>query len=290
MRAETSDPTKTYWYAATDLVVKIITAIALAALGYAGWQLQSRAESAQEAESNERWLALHAQNRHERAVQEQRVYLPLLRNLTEVDLALVEDADEFAWPTRNPGRSGRKERLGDGLAFVASALYFPDTEPQFDVSTAEFNINGTSPKSAVTTSARSAILMLAELMRLASSLEDWSSKHKTAIVSIDDEGEIAVTARDSHGHTLAEDAFPIDERAVVAFKRWLPQPMQLSTLANKQDLPALAARLHQQTSVVIADLVARHRDSLAEQYVKDREDILRSRDSLMSRWTFVEAK
>jgi hypothetical protein len=69
-----TDITKSRAYTITDLAAKVISSIALVALGVAGWQFQVRTEAAR--------AAAETQKEHER------LFLPELRSLAEAELVL----------------------------------------------------------------------------------------------------------------------------------------------------------------------------------------------------------
>lgn len=155
-----TDFTKGRSYVLTDLFVKSISAFAIVVLGIAGWRLQNADQKTRRADENRRHSI------EEREVAERR-YLPMLRSIIEVDLILIEVSAEYTWPTHSNIEVRNESRLGSHLAYFGSSLLFADGEPAFDVTTASDNAGAVTDPTPVKIPARSAILMLAELMRLA---------------------------------------------------------------------------------------------------------------------------
>ena len=273
-----NDYTKTRWYALTDLFVKTISAVAVVALGIAGWRLQSQDQRARTADQRVRDNVERSKQLNERRDRSERQYLPMLRSLTEVDLALVETSTEFAWPTYTDRQRGRRERLGEHLSYLGGSLYFTDGEPTLKIATALDNARSIHQPERIEIPARAAVLMLAERIRLSPFFDTWDTR--TGHVRLDDEGELAFDD-DDDDH---EDAVSVDSRTVSAFQKWLPREgMSVRELVHQVDVPTLASEMHEQLSLIIEKTVRKDPQVLASEYVKIREDVLKSRDYLLSK-------
>ena len=108
-----TDMSKSRAYVVTDLVTKVISSIALVALGIAGWQFQVRTEAAR--------VASETYKDHER------LFLPELRSLTEAEFVL----DDVAYRLRHYRARTTDEclaayYLGNQVRVAASTLFLPD--------------------------------------------------------------------------------------------------------------------------------------------------------------------
>jgi hypothetical protein len=129
VRSSSQDFTKSKTYAITDLFVKSISALAIVALGVAGWRLQSRDQQTR--------TAIDEQERTERK------YLPTLRRITEVDLILGQISADFVWPKHTKSELTREASLGTHLGYFAGSLFFPKGEERYvKVVTAHDNAAG----------------------------------------------------------------------------------------------------------------------------------------------------
>jgi hypothetical protein len=275
--AAATDCTKTRWYALTDLFVKAISAVAVVALGIAGWRLQSHDQKARASDQLMRDDVERSKQINDRRDRSERQYLPMLRSLTEVDLALVETSTEFAWPTYTDSQRGRRERLGEHLSYLAGTLYFTNSEPTLKIATALDNARSVHHPKRIEIPARAAVLMLAERIRLSPFFDEWDKP--TGNVRLDDEGELAFD--DDFNH---EDAVSVDSRTVAAFQSWLPaEGMPVRELVHQVDVPTLASEMHEQLSLIIEQTVRKDPQVLAPEYIKIREDVLKSRDYLLSK-------
>ena len=115
------DFTKTRLYALTDLATKVISAVALVALGTAGWLFQVRTEDAR-----------RSTEAHNVRV---RLYLPALRSLNEAELVLDDVTFQLRHYkyVRNFNRDDVRVAyyLGNQVRVAASALFLPDGDPVF---------------------------------------------------------------------------------------------------------------------------------------------------------------
>jgi len=263
-----ADFTKSRSYVLTDLFVKSISALAIVVLGIAGWRLQSADQKTRRADDDRRHLI------EEREVAERR-YLPMLRSIIEVDLILIEVSADYTWPTHSDSEVKNESRLGSHLAYFGSSLRFPDGEPTFDVTTASDNVGAVTDPTAAKISARPAILMLAELMRLAPFFKRMDRPNVHVRFS---DGELVF--EDEHG--AFQDSIAVDHETVPAWQKWLPTTgMALHDLFYEVDLDSLAHELHDQLRAVADGAVSAHADILSAEYVKIRDEVLKSRNDLL---------
>jgi hypothetical protein len=266
--AQHPDFTKSKSYAVLELFVKAVSAVAIVALGIAGWRLQQRDQETRYKEE----VRQHQIDDRER---EERKYLPTLRSITEVDLILAETSSDYVWPTHSDAEVGQEARLGTHLAYFGGSLYFPDAEPLFDIVTAADNANGVTNPHTVKIAARSAVLMLADLMRLAPFFKRMD--HPGTHARIED-GELIF--EDRRGKFL--DSIALDQRTAEAWSSWLPQGgISLKDLFHEIDLDTLADDIHTQLNRVAEAIVNKDADVLSPQFVKIRDDVLRSRNELL---------
>jgi hypothetical protein len=113
-----TDYTKTKFFVFVDLTSRVLSALALVALGVAGWMLQSRTEDARE-------TAAHFETQERR-------YLPMLRSLSVLELELESAAKELE-EQRGQSEEGRYREIcyniGTKLRFVAESVFVPDGDP-----------------------------------------------------------------------------------------------------------------------------------------------------------------
>ena len=109
------DHTKTRTFAVVDLVTKVASAVALAALGLAGWCFQVQTERTRHA----------AQQRDE----QERVYLPTFRALTELELVLDDAARQLRTALRDGSDIAARDILaydiGNRIRVAGTTLTFP---------------------------------------------------------------------------------------------------------------------------------------------------------------------
>lgn len=268
--ASSDDVTKTKWYAITDLAVKIVSGLAIVAIGIAGWRLQTSEDNKHEEEAK-RIRTMEANERAERK------YLPALRSITEADLILVETAADYSWRTHSMAEVTEESRLGTHLAYCGASLFFPDGEPPFGITSARDNQNGVSNPMLINIPARASVLMLANLMRLAPL---FRRKDIPGMRIRYQDGELLFNDKDG----VQVDSCSVDRRAAKAWKAWLPQDaMTLHELAYEVDIDTLADDLHAELGNLAETIVNKNPEVLSPEYVKIRDDVLRSRDALLPR-------
>ena len=268
--ANSDDVTKTRWYAITDLAVKIVSGFAIVVIGIAGWRLQASEDNKHE-EETKRIRTMEANERAERK------YLPALRSITEADLILVETAADYSWRTHSKAEVTEESRLGTHLAYCGASLFFPDGEPSFGITSARDNQNGASSPLLINVPARASVLMLANLMRLAPL---FRRKDVPGMRIRYQDGELVF--QDKNG--VKVDSCSVDRRAAKAWKAWLPQDaMTLHELAYEVDIDTFADDLHAELGNLAEAIVNKNPEVLSPEYVKIRDDVLRSRDALLPR-------
>ena len=266
----TPDITKTKPYAITDLLVKVISGMAIVAIGIASCQLQKSQDKKHDDET-QRLRTLDANERAEKK------YLPALRSITEADLVLVEAASDYSWRKHTEEEVTEEARLGTHLAYCGASLFFPDGEPSFGIVSAIDNQHGTTNPTLLRVRARAAVLMLANLMHLAPLFRRMDTG---GIKVVYDDGELQF--RDAHGQIVESSS--VDRRAADAWKVWLPATgMPLHELAYEVDIDTLADDLHSELGHVAEEIVRKNPEVLSAEYVKIRDEVLRSRDSLLPR-------
>lgn len=257
----TRDYTKTGWYVVLDLMVKAITAFGLIVLGYAGWKLQHDVEATRA-----------ASDQRERA---ERKYLPELRSITEVDVALLEASKEFDWPTFSAEETVREARVGAHLSYLGESLYFPDAEPAAYLISAADNLSKENNPVEIEASTRTAVLFVAEFMRYAPLFRRWEA-NRDARVTVRGNNLLIVDSRQ-----VALSINSLDPRTAKLWQQWLPRDGATpGQLFREVDLTVLTDPLDEQLVAVCDDILRRHSD-LADKYVEIRSDVLKSRGSLV---------
>jgi hypothetical protein len=241
--------------------LKALTAVAFIVVGCAGWKLQHDAEQTRA-----------ATDQRERA---ERKYLPELRSISEVDVALLETSKEFDWATLTAEETAREARVGAHLAYLGDSLYFPDGEPSVSIASAADNLSK-SNRAGVETKMRTAVLFLAEFMRFAPLFRRWQSRSDARVV-VRGDNLLIVTPKQA----APEYVDFLDPRTAELWQRWLPlsgaPPEQLF---RDIDLTDLADPLHERLIKICTEIVGSHGD-LADKYVEIRSDVLKSRANLI---------
>jgi hypothetical protein len=262
------DFTKTPLYAILDISIKVISSIAVVAIGIAGWRLQDADQQSKHLEEVQR-VALAKRERAERR------YLPMLRSLTEVDLLLAEAAADYTWPTHSTTETSQESKLGSHLAYFGASLTFPDGEPSFDMVTAKDNASAKQHPVMVSIPARPAVLLIAELMRLAPFFKRMEATSQNVRLS---DGELVFET----GQHEFVDNMALDARTLPAWNLWFPKEgMSLHDLFYEVDIDAMADGLHDQLRKVAEKAVQANSDVLSSEYVKIRDDVLKSRNDLV---------
>jgi len=262
------DFTKSALYAVLDISVKVVSSIAVVVIGIAGWRLQRSDQQSRKIEDQQR-AAIADRERAERH------YLPMLRSLTEVDVLLAEAAADYTWQTHSSAEAARESKLGSHLAYFGASLIFPDKEPSFRMVTAHDNAIAQQHPVMISIPARPAVLLIAELMRLAPFFKRMEAQ--TTHVDLVD-GELVFA--DKRGRFV--DSIALDTRTLAAWHAWFPKSgMSLHDLYYEVDIDTMADGLHEQLRTVAEEAVTANADVLSSEYVKIRDDVLKSRNDLM---------
>jgi len=265
---QATDITKSKPYALTDLLAKVVSGFAIVVIGVASCRLQ-KSQDDKRAEEAQRLLKLDTDERAERK------YLPALRSITETDLILAEAAADYSWRKHTEKEATEESRLGTHLAYCGSSLFFPDGEPTFGLVTAIDNQNGATNPITVSIPARAAVLMLANLMRLSPLFQRLDSKNLRVVYR---SGELEFIDRD--GRIMESSS--VDRRTVAAWNAWLPaNGMGLHELSHEVDIDTIADDLHAELGKVAENIVNKNPEVLSSEYVKIRDEVLKSRDSLL---------
>lgn len=269
-RTSTTDITKTKTYAVTDLLVKVFSGVAIVTIGIASCRLQRVQDSKHDAETQR----LHQLDANERS---ERKYFPALRSITEADLVLVEAAADYSWRNHTEKEVTEEARLGTHLAYCGDSLFFPDGEPIFGVVSAVDNQQGTTNPTLLPIRARAAVLMLANLMHLAPLFRRMDTEGISVVYN---GGELQFL--NSHGDIV--ESSTVDRRAAEAWNVWLPHAgMPLHALAHEVDIDTIANDLHAELGRVAEEIVAKNPEILSTEYVRIRDEVLRSKESLLPR-------
>lgn len=264
------DITKSKPYAITDLLVKVVSGFAIVVIGIASCRLQKSQDEKRQAETEER-QKLDTSERAEKK------YLPALRSITEADLVLVEAAADYSWRTHTEQEVMEESRLGTHLAYCGASLFFPDGEPTFGVMSAIDNQKGVANPTFIRIPAHAAVLMLANLMHLSPQFRRLDTGGITIVYH---DGELEFD--DQNGHAVGSSS--VDRRATDAWKVWLPaKGMPLHELFYEVDIDTIANDLHSDLSRTAEEIVKKNPEVLSAEYVKIRDEVLRSRDSLLPR-------
>src|SRR5438874_5729463 len=107
------DISKTNVFVGIELCAKVISAISLVVLGAAGWGLQAKTEAARE--------------RAEQHDRQERLYLPVLRSLAEIELVLEDTAYQLRHPSAKGDELSQQEyELGTRLRVAAYGVFIPE--------------------------------------------------------------------------------------------------------------------------------------------------------------------
>jgi hypothetical protein len=261
-----------------DLIVKGVSALAIVGIGIAGFLIQQHLQNAQLQEANRDKVQRAAADQRD---QEEQAYLPCLRGISEVDLALEEVSSEFGWPRYTAEEADRESRLGTRLAYIADSLYFPAAKdpggPEITLRTAAANMASSEPAAdpqTITITVEEAVRLLSEMLRLSPMLYKMNREELTAQV----DGP-SLSFRTSSGKLI--DSIPLERRTVPAFNRWLPQPVNAHLLYTDVDLTGMADEIGKQISEIAKEQIREH-PKLADKYIVIRSDVLRGRQELLS--------
>lgn len=269
------DHTKTKLYVSIELATKIISSVALVALGVAGWMLQSQSEKT-------RSLAQQFEL-------QERKYLPMLRSLTMLELELERVA---AWEPASPNtksiaaasvqnkqRSRRAREANLRMKFLGASLYLPDGDQDISITSYKNEDLESMPwpedlaidDAPVKLSLRAAAFMYADLFRLQSFVIESKGSYKFPMVLYPDGRYLVET---SEGYP---NYFDLSPEAAPAWKVWLSDAkLDDSYLRNDADMIRLAARLRYAVGEATRTVLSQHPD-LGDRYVQIRDELERRR-------------
>jgi hypothetical protein len=262
----TIDYTKTKSYAYADLTAKVVSALALVALGVAGWSLQRHTEQARE--SSERF-----------ELQERR-YLPMLRSLSVLELESENVLEQLRSDASSPKAS---YEAGNQLRLVGESIFVPDGDPIVMLRSPE-NIMKRGPREQrIPMPLRSTCIMYAELMRMKlfyGKLPKTYSLHlepQSKTIAIEDENRERTSLPGGGHFYVAPDSFP-------AWQAWLgDRKIELST-ATRLNMYILIEDLRFVTSGVIHDVLTAHVD-LGDRFVQISNEVEKNRKPLVGKGT-----
>ena len=263
-----------------DLSIRAVSAVAVVVIGIVGFLIQQHLRNAQyDADNREKAQRVVADARD----QEEQAYLPCLRGISEVDLALEEISSEFGWPKYTQQEADRESRLGTRLAYIADSLYFPAAKtaggPQITVRTAAANIrmnqNGEDESAeTISLTVEDAVRLLSEMLRITPILHQRNQPDLWAQVS-----GASLVFKTAAGKAV--DSIPLERRTLAAFNLWLPRPVNAHELYTDLDLTGMADEIGKEIADIAKEQIKEH-PKLADKYVVIRSDVLRGRGELLS--------
>jgi len=154
------DITKRPAYVWIDLIARVISAVAVVTLGIAGWRLQKADQETRLLDDQRKRLEDHNELVARR-------YLPMLRSMTELEVALDRCAVGLRASTGDtifsrPEVTGESMRhAAEMLRHIGQAVFVPDGDPEIEVRPSR---GSALPR--VKLPLRSATLMLSDMMRI----------------------------------------------------------------------------------------------------------------------------
>lgn len=247
------DYTKTRRYAWVDLVTKVLSAVALAVLGLAGWMLQSRAEQSRQ--------ALEMRDRSERK------YLPALRSLSELELLLSECTLGLAASWGNEvAPNAQLDVYSQQLNYVAHSVLLPDADRAVAVHPP--NYDNELEWRAVPL--RAGALMFAEILRAQKAIAGMPLQYE---VQLDPKRRV-LRFPDGSEYLVTADALP-------AWQAWFGQDhIRVRDLVGPRNI-YVAEDLRRGAAGQIQDILKNHED-LGGQYVTIRSEVLRQQGDILA--------
>jgi hypothetical protein len=262
-----ADPTKTRWYAATDLLIKAATAAGLIIIGLIGWRLQRDTTLSRD--------RLEQQDRAERR------FLPMLQSLSELQLAAASVATTLRASDGAHDLDSKLRRQGLRITYLADSLVLAEGDRVVHLSpAAEFARLGAHSRS-LALPLRCSAVMLGELTQVAPQIR--TAKLNSTLAFAKDLHVLTLISGKPVTHKEANHAagariyylLPVDSRSETCWTAWLgPTGMDSSDL-YADSIAGLAREVEQGAAGVIHDVLDRHRD-IADKYVEVRANILRS--------------
>ena len=242
------DRTKTLWYIVCDLGTKAVSSIALVVLGIAGWLLQDRAQQIHDDEV-----------RHE---QQERRYLPMLRTLIELEVALERSARILR---QTPGGDRRmieaSHLAGVELEAAAYSLFIPGDPP--------VNVHTPRLQSAevVAMPLRGAVLMYSQILVQREKIDEWPSEAEATLDYASREVKVKSAA--------AQYVLVLNPDAIGAWRAWMREDRIPVLHLKYANLAFLLEDLRFKSAAITHHTLALHPD-LGDRYVSIRNDVVRN--------------
>lgn len=267
-----SDYTKTRAYAAWDLAIKSVSAVALILVGIVGWRLQQRVADTRDAiESRER---------------QERRYLPMLRTVTELEIALESVASDlgqaydhapppftFTFGPLTDVWHVEASRAATKLRYAANSLYLPDGEVTVPVVVPRADLPFPS-EGTVTMPLRAAVLMYADWITSAETFLERPNATPSFLTV--DESRAAIDIR-SNMPGLPPNSVGgsqwVDRGALPAWRIWLNTHEVRSKEVPYPFPPRLLRALRIEVAAVVHKTLREHPD-VADRYVAIRRDAI----------------
>jgi hypothetical protein len=263
---EPRDFTKTKAYAWIDLASKIVSSVALVALGVAGWMLQSQAEKTRVATQ-------------QFELQERR-YLPMLRSLSALEVGLeniiVVSGEGLKKQTQHRLTASAEMR------FLSGSLFEPDGDREKLFHSFEALQEGFPGKekgdARIKLPLRAAAFMYADLLTIQNSFAAMTSGPRPQVLHLplvlDARSEYLVTK--DHEQLEEWDYFPISPEAGPAWKIWLANNELDDQFFLGRTLGKLGEDLRYAVAEATREVLSAHPD-LGDRYVQIREEIEKRR-------------
>ncbi len=239
------DYTKTRLYVTLDIFARVLSSVALAALGVAGWLLQSSSEKARE--------DLEVRDRIERE------YLPDFRNLSDLEL-LLDDIAQNCPDARQPGADAWMGFAAGRLRYVALSTFHRDVTT-FCVRDPDVSQYGNCHMLRL----HSAVLMFSELLENQRNLRQFADQ------------EAQVTPHWPEFFVIESPMLAskvlVSPESLEAWKAWISGPADVNRVAGIS-MPRFAEELRQVTAKQLRLLVLEH-PSLGDRYVAIRGGALK---------------
>ena len=234
-------------------MTRVLSAVALAVLGIAGWMLQSRSEDARR--------TLESRDRSERR------YLPTLRSLSELELVLSECASALpkVWGEES-SPDPRIELYQRQLSYVAHSVFLPEG----DLSVRVHPPNYDNELDFRSVPIRSGSLMLAELLRA-----QW------AVVGIPLESNVRLDSNQRVLRFVDGSEYLVSAAALPAWQKWIGNDqIRVRDLVGPRNV-FIADDLRQGAAEQIHAIVMKHPD-LGDRYVAIRSEVLRQQADILA--------
>lgn len=265
------DYTKGRAYVLCDLLTRCISALALITLGVVGWRLQQRvADTRDKVEARER---------------QERRYLPMLRTMTELEIALEAIAADLrraypkqtpTTPTMDPATDSWHVAAGKGataLRYAATSLYLPDGEVNVPVLVPRADL-GVFGEGTISIPLRAALLMYADWLVSAETFREVPHV-SPATLSVDEQRgwiDMRTNAAGFPPNAIVTSQ-AVDKGALPAWRIWLNTHSVRGNEIPHPFPPRLLEALRVEVAAVVHDTLQRHPD-VADRYVDIRSQAI----------------